>query len=350
MANKEAGYLKTKKKRFFIGVLLVVVSVALMLYCRFVLKVDIIFTHFFYIPIIAISIWWGYVGVLAAAGLGLLLLISRFLAGSYQFTEDLLRIFFFVASAYLAGLISNSEKRLVCDLRESEKISTMRESMIYLLVHQLLSPLASFKWSLESIMKEKAENAAVKIKDFLLEARESTEGLISLINDFVNLIKIEEGKIDRLPVLTDISALIKKIISEKEKISEAKNIKISFSEKNMAQVKINPVITSQIIENLLSNAVKYTPEGGKIDIAAEITDGEILFEISDNGYGIPDAEQNKVFEKFFRASNIVKNVPKGAGLGLSIVKNLVELCQGKIRFQSKEDRGTTFYLALPVEK
>jgi two-component system sensor histidine kinase VicK len=106
-----------------------------------------------------------------------------------------------------------------------------------------------------------------------------------------------------------------------------------------------------VFQNLLSNAVKYTPEGGEIRMTLAFDGGKrnVLFEISDTGYGIPKRQQGKIYTKFFRADNVKAKDTEGTGLGLYLAKSIVEHLGGKIWFVSGEDEGTTFFVALPTE-
>lgn len=106
-----------------------------------------------------------------------------------------------------------------------------------------------------------------------------------------------------------------------------------------------------VIQNLLSNAIKYTPEGGKVEASIDLVKGNgIIFKVSDTGYGIPTDQQNKIFTKLFRADNVVGKDTEGTGLGLYIAKSIVEQSGGKIWFESSENKGTTFYVTLPLKK
>lgn len=130
----------------------------------------------------------------------------------------------------------------------------------------------------------------------------------------------------------------------------------SFSRKNYAEfakniplsLKYDPDLTEIILQNLLSNAIKYTPPFGKIKLEVKKIDKKILIKISDNGYGIPRKQQNRIFEKLFRADNVKQKDTDGTGLGLYIVKMVVEEVGGMIWFESKENVGTTFYVTLPA--
>ena len=131
-------------------------------------------------------------------------------------------------------------------------------------------------------------------------------------------------------------------------IGGERNIEYDIGE-NLPEVEVDPDLIKHVYNNLLSNAVMYSNPGGKIEIKVYPKDGRILTEIKDNGIGIPKAEQPRVFEKFFRASNATKKVTEGTGLGLYLTKTIVESSGGKIWFTSAVGRGTTFKFWLPLK-
>jgi signal transduction histidine kinase len=104
------------------------------------------------------------------------------------------------------------------------------------------------------------------------------------------------------------------------------------------------------VQNLLENAAKYTPEGGSIDISLEKHEAEVVFKIKDTGVGIPETEHERIFTKFFRGENVIKMETEGSGLGLYTTRNIIDAHRGKIWFESKEGKGTTFFFSLPFAK
>jgi signal transduction histidine kinase len=112
-------------------------------------------------------------------------------------------------------------------------------------------------------------------------------------------------------------------------------------------IKTDPLIVKEVVTNLVSNAIKYTPEGGTVKIQVRPRRADIMVKVSDSGWGIPEQSQEQVFSKFFRAQNVVKRETTGTGLGLYLVKGLLDLLGGKIWFNSVEGEGTSFYFTLP---
>ena len=176
--------------------------------------------------------------------------------------------------------------------------------------------------------------------------------MIRLVNDLLDISRIESGKIQVHPEPTNIVELTKNIIKENNIIAEQKNIKILFkAEHDIDLVNVDPKRISMVIENLISNAIKYMRDNvaGQISIELSTEGKKFLFSIADNGVGIPEKEQRKIFRKFFRADNTMKLKTSGTGLGLFIAKAIVESHKGKMWFVSAEGEGTTFYFNIPLK-
>ena len=175
--------------------------------------------------------------------------------------------------------------------------------------------------------------------------------MVELVNALLNVSRIELGTFAVQPEPTDVVELARDVINElKSKILEKKfHIEETYAE-NLPKMMIDPKLTRIVFQNLLTNAVKYTPEEGKISISIAMSADETMFTISvsDTGYGIPKGDQSRIFTKLFRASNIREKETDGTGLGLYIIKSIVEHSGGTVTFESEEGKGTTFTLTLPV--
>jgi len=202
---------------------------------------------------------------------------------------------------------------------------------------------------LEMLQDEKAKLSPQERTFTYEKLNEANERMLALVNGFLNVSRIELGTLAIEPQLTFLPDLADKVLGEflpqiqKKKLTLKKDYG-----KALPAINVDPSLMRAILSNLLSNAVKYTPEEGTIGIALEKKDAEMLIKVWDTGYGIPKEQQSKIFTKLFRADNIQKIDPQGTGLGLYIVKSVLDQAGGKIWFESEEGKGTTFYVTVPL--
>jgi len=211
----------------------------------------------------------------------------------------------------------------------------------------LRTPLSSMKWFMEMLLNNDLGELPEKQRGVLLDVYNSNERIITLVNDLLDVSRIEAGKMQNQPTPTNIIEFIKSMLPEVEQNFVKRKQKFEFIRPDsFPRVSADPKLIWQVLQNLLTNASKYTPEEGKITLTLSLANENALLTIADNGYGIPEFQKNRIFEKFFRADNITKM--EGTGLGLYISKELAEASGGKLRFESAEGRGTTFYFSLPL--
>jgi len=186
-------------------------------------------------------------------------------------------------------------------------------------------------------------------REIIKEMDETSEGMIDLVNGLLNVSRIDLGTFAIDPKMVYPKHITEVVLRELRPGINSKKLKIEeFYDESVGDLSADPKILKIIIQNLLSNAVKYTPEKGSIKISI-VKDGDfILFSVTDSGIGIPKKQQSKIFGKLFRADNAIQSVSsEGTGLGLYVAKAVVEQSGGKIWFESKENKGTTFSFTLP---
>lgn len=235
------------------------------------------------------------------------------------------------------------------DISKDNEIDRMKSEFISIASHQLRTPLTSVKTYAHLLAAGYQGKLTRDQRKFMTIILNSVERMSDLIDILLDVSRIEAGKIEVILKPTDIKELIRKILKELEPQAAAKHITLSFkAPQRRLYGEIDQVLTTEIITNLLSNSIKYTPARGKAGISIDHDDKNLLLTVSDSGYGIPLSDQTRIFSKFFRSDNITQREPSGSGLGLYLVKKIVETMHGKIRFESIPEQGTTFFVELPV--
>lgn len=236
------------------------------------------------------------------------------------------------------------------DITREYELDKMKSEFIAIASHQLRTPLSAIKWSLETELDGSIGRLNADQIVFLQNAYEAAERMTSIVNGLLNISRIETDQLAVKPQATDIALLCNKIITELQPCFSKKEQKIQFQKNdNSLIVSTDPKLLHEIIINLLSNAINYTPKHSIITLTLKVEGPYAVISITDTGIGIPNSQQNKIFGKFFRADNASKKSTEGTGLGLYVVKRLVELLEGKIRFESKEGKGTTFFVSIPLK-
>jgi len=237
------------------------------------------------------------------------------------------------------------------NVTREKMIEKMKTEFVSISAHQLRTPLSEINWSLEVLGSEKIGKLTEGQKEVLKKAHHSNKRILNLVDDLLNVVKIEEGRRVYDLVSTDFENIVQSVIKLYQEKIRSKQIKFEFQvpNKKLPKVNVDAKKIFLVIQNLLENAISYNVVGGMITISLENKGKEIEFSIADSGIGIPENEHKNVFQKFFRAENALKKETDGNGLGLFIVKNIIEAHNGKVWFESVKDRGSTFYFSLPVK-
>lgn len=235
------------------------------------------------------------------------------------------------------------------DITKQKEIDRMKTEFVSLASHQLRTPLTSIKWYLEMILEGTTGKLSKELKDYLTDVYDSNETMIKLVNSLLNISRIESGRLTIEPKPTDLLSLVNSTLTKVNPEAIKANVKISISAaKDLPKINIDPNLISNVYLNLIANSIKYTPEKGQVVIAMGKEGDSIVSSVKDNGVGIPKDEQKRIFERFFRGSNVSSTAGGSTGLGLYLAKQIVEASGGKIWFESKEGVGSTFYFSLPL--
>jgi len=235
------------------------------------------------------------------------------------------------------------------DVTMEQNVDKMKNEFISLASHQLRTPLAAIKWYTEMLLKGDAGKLLPEQTSYAETIYSSTQRMIDLVNLLLNISRIESGRINVEPLPTDLKKLVNEVVEEvKIRYEEKKHTYTVNFKEPIPIINVDPRLIRQVYVNLLTNAAKYTPEKGQLKIELSKGATDIISDISDNGYGIPDTDQDKLFGKFFRGIKTVTRENGGTGLGLYLVRDIIDVSHGKIWFKSKEGKGTTFSFSLPL--
>ncbi len=227
----------------------------------------------------------------------------------------------------------------------------MKTEFVSIASHQLRTPLAAIRWTLNLLTSGKLGEISNEQKKYIDLIEESNERMIKLVNDLLDISRIEMGKMILIPRQINLYILIKKIVDNFTPFANSHNIKISLeASETLPNVFTDPEKINLVIQNLIDNAIKYTKDKGEITITITQEGKFIKTAIKDTGVGIPAEQQKFIFQKFFRSDNILKHQTVGTGLGLFIARSVIEESKGKIWFTSQVGQGTTFFFTLPIYK
>jgi PAS domain S-box-containing protein len=236
---------------------------------------------------------------------------------------------------YLEGFLDDITTR-----KEAEQL---KADFVSFVTHQLRTPLSGIRWMLE-LARENDLDA--ETASYLADAQESAERLIGLVNDLLDIARLESGRVTLDPAAVDVWTLTKNIVGELAPLARAKSQRLELTG-TPASVYADSQLVRQAVMNLMSNAIKYTPDGGAITIVVQEEDNEVSVVVQDTGIGVPEAARKRLFEKFFRADNALTIDTEGTGLGLYLVKLIAERSGGSIACVSTERQGSIFTLRLP---
>lgn len=228
-------------------------------------------------------------------------------------------------------------------LQKQREVNELKSRFVSIASHEFRTPLSTIVSSAYLISQYKKSEDQEKRKSHIDRIIASTEMLTDILDDFLSVGKIEEGKIQVRPREFDIAEHITAIITDLQGITK-KGQTLHYQHKGDVLALTDPAILKHIVFNLLSNAIKFSPEEAVITVATENYNGKLLLSVKDQGIGIPDNEQAHLFDLFFRASNA--NHIQGTGLGLHIMKRYTELLDGNIHFKSRLGKGTEFQVAI----
>lgn len=230
-------------------------------------------------------------------------------------------------------------------LEKEKELSKLKSRLLSMASHEFRTPLSTIQLSTSLLQRYTEETDNSKISAHLLKIKSAVNNLTSILDDFLHLEKTESGRITVSPQTFELEYFLHEIVSELRLLTKKKQKINCIHTTEKTEVFLDKNLLKNCIINLLSNAIKYSGEETTIELIIAIEKDMIRISVKDNGIGIPEGEQQHLFEAFFRANN-TGNIP-GTGLGLNIVSRYVALMQGKIYCKSTPDTGTEFTIELP---
>lgn len=229
-------------------------------------------------------------------------------------------------------------------LSKEKHLNELKSRFIAMASHEFRTPLSAILSSVSLIGRYLTTEEQEKRDKHINRIKSNVSNLTGILDDFLSLSKLEEGRVESTPILFDLFGFMNELTDEMQGVAKpGQEVLVSFEGER--EVFLDKRLLKNILINLISNATKYSPSDSEIELHAEITEPYVKISVRDYGIGIPEEEQIHLFERFYRANNAT-NI-QGTGLGLNIVQKYVTLMGGKVEFESKLDEGTTFTLFFP---
>lgn len=237
------------------------------------------------------------------------------------------------------------------DLSKEEELEQMKLDFVSMASHELKTPLTSIIGYLSVFIGENKNKIAKGELDLLQKSLISSQQLLTLVQNLLNVNKIEKEQLSVSPQSLEYMPVLSKAVTDLQSQATQKNIVLTLhqNEPELPKVLADPIRISEVITNLVANAINYTNAGGRVDVYIQISPNEVTTTIQDSGIGIPKEAIPHLFSKFFRVSNQTQQASKGTGLGLYITKSIITKLNGRIWVESEEGKGSKFSFTLPIQ-
>ena len=234
------------------------------------------------------------------------------------------------------------------DITAFKQLDQMKSDFVNMVAHELRSPLVAIRQINSVLLEGLAGPLEEKQQDFVKRGMGKIDSLLNLINELLDIAKLEAGKFVQRQAPTDIGKIIEETVKLMEPRAREQGIVLSHHTEGLKPVQADPKRIEEIFSNLIGNAINYSPEGGRVTVTAKGLGEYMEIRVEDTGVGIDQEELPKIFDKFYRVKNPKTRQVIGTGLGLAIVKGVVDAHQGSIQVESVPDAGTTFRVLLPM--
>jgi signal transduction histidine kinase len=252
-----------------------------------------------------------------------------------------------------AAPIHNHEGKIIAaasistDVTQQKELEKRKDDFVNMASHELKTPITSMKLYLEALTA-RLQTSDKSTQKIISRIKYQTENLQELVSDLLDVSKIQTGKLTFNKEDFSLNELIEEIIQDMQDASA--NHRISFRTKQKVSVHADRFRLYQVLTNLLTNAIKYSPEGGEIKVGLKRTDGKSVVSVQDFGIGIPKGQQKKIFDRLYQVTDPTEKTFPGLGMGLYISKEIMKRHKGSIWVESQKDKGSTFFIAIPVKQ
>ncbi len=232
--------------------------------------------------------------------------------------------------------------------KELSRLSSVKSEFLSMVSHQLLVPLTAARWIAKTLEEELSDAVSEETRKLLDQLLASNAHMARLVANLLNVARIEDGRTAYAKEIISLSDLLKDIVTVLSPLAAEKRVTLRYAADEFCSVRGDRDALRMAFENIIDNAVKYTPEGKMVMVTLGVIGKTVRVKVADQGIGIPIGEQGQIFGKFYRARNARAVQTNGSGLGLFVVKKIIEGHEGHVRFESSEDTGTTFFIELPI--
>jgi len=302
------------------------------------------------VPLILVLLW------VAVADRTFVRPIANLLRAIEQVTLGNFSVSLKVKGRYGVGTLTERFNAMVVRLRQmherEKEISRTKSEVISIVSHQLQTPLTATRWAMSSLLNDDAESITPKQKETLGKLLDFNTDMTGLVHNLLNVTRIEQNRFGYTFKKADVGAVVEGVVGEFQEQAKKRKIDlVLIPAKEPTVLRIDEKRIALALGNLIENALAYTPSGGSITVEiGEQKKGAVQISVRDTGIGILAADIKRLFTKFFRAENARLMRPGGSGLGLFIVKNIVERHGGKVWAESEEGKGSTFFITIPIKK
>lgn len=246
--------------------------------------------------------------------------------------------------------LSNLNRELHKKKAQLEHLNQLKNRFLGMATHDLRHPISTIQMYSEFLADELKGRIDDEHAEFIEIIRSSSEGMNRLVSDYLDVVKIESGRLHMAPEMSDITALVDTCATQHRTLAAVKRVAVKWNpQTSSVSIPFDPAKMRQVLDNLLHNAVKFTPPGGTVEIALERVRSSVVVSVADTGVGMPEDRLHVIFEPFEQAAASRKKKEQGVGLGLAIAKKIVAAHGGRIRVESRPGKGSTFYVSLPYE-